>query len=124
MNTLAMNTLVKTLASSLVLEPELEQPVPPTVYTTAICTDADLVTCLTGIAQITRALGFTDHPQTLYRDDGQSASYHADHASNGVALAVDCHPERRTVSLAVTGLDEQDTHAAFRDVEHALFGDC
>ncbi len=115
---------MKTLASSLILEPEADQPIPPTVYNPAICTDADLVTCLTGIAQITRGLGYTDHPQTLYREDGQSASYHADHASSGVALAVDCNPERRTVSLAVTGLDEHDTHAAFRDVERALFGDC
>ena len=119
-----MNALVKTLASSLILEPDVEQPLAPTVYTTAICTDADLVSCLTGIAQVTRALGFTEHPQTLYREDGLSASYHVDHASRGVALAVDCHPERRTVSLAVTGLDEDDTHAAFRDVERALFGDC
>jgi hypothetical protein len=81
---------VKTLASSLILEPEADQPIPPTVYNPAICTDADLVTCLTGIAQITRGLGFTDHPQTSYREDGRSASY----------------------------------HAAFCDVERALFGDC
>jgi hypothetical protein len=120
-----MNTLVKSLASSLILEPEEEPPAaPPTVYTTAICTDADLVTCLSGIAQITRGLGFTAHPETLYRQDGRSAMYHVDHESAGVALAVDCNPERRTVSLAVTGLDDETTHAAFRDLERALFGDC
>jgi hypothetical protein len=120
-----MNTLVQSLASSLILEPEEEPPAaPPTVYTTAICTDADLVTCLSGIAQITRGLGFTAHPETLYRKDGRSAMYHVDHQSAGVALAVDCNPERRTVSLAVTGLDDETTHAAFRDLERALFGDC
>jgi hypothetical protein len=94
------------------------------VYTSAICTDADLVSCLTGISQITRQLGFTLHPETLYREGGQSATYHVDHQSRSVALAVDCHPERRTVSLAVTGHDPDETWEVFSRLELALFGGC
>jgi hypothetical protein len=117
-------TLAKTLASSLL--PALDgQPDPaPTVYTAAICTDADLVSCLSGIAQITRQQGFTLHPETLYRAGGRSASYHVDHQSRGVALAVDCNPERRTVSLAVTGPDPEETWEVFHALEEALFGGC
>jgi hypothetical protein len=47
-----------------------------------------------------------------------------DHQSRSVALAVDCHPERRTVSLAVTGHDPDETWEVFSSLEHALFGGC
>jgi hypothetical protein len=119
-----MRTLARSLASSLLPASEGEPEAPPTVYTTAICTDADLVSCLTGISQITRQLGFTLHPETLYREGGQSATYHVDHQSRSVALAVDCHPERRTVSLAVTGHDPDETWEVFSRLELALFGGC
>jgi hypothetical protein len=119
-----MRTLARSLAGSLLPASEGEPEAPPTVYTTAICTEADLVSCLTGIAQITRQLGFTLNPETLYREGGMSATYHVDHQSLSVALAVDCHPERRTVSLAVTGHDPDETWEVFSGLEQALFGGC
>jgi len=120
-----MRTLVKSLASSLILE-ELNEPQDPApaVYTTAICSDGDLVASLTGIAQLSRDLGFTLHPETLYAADGCSATYHADHAEVPVGLAVDCNPRRGTVALAVTGMDAEETLACFTTLEQALFGDC
>ena len=120
-----MRTLVKSLASSLILEPEAEPQQPaPTAYTTAIRSEADLVPSLTGIAQLTRELGFTLHPETLYAPDGLSATYHADHVEVPVGLAVDCNPRRGTVSLAVTGMNADDTLERFQTLERALFGDC
>jgi len=119
-----MKTLARSLASSLIPLREEEAGDPPTVYTTAICTDADLVTCLTGISRITRLRGFTVNPQTLYRDGCLSATYHVDHQHRAVALAVECHPERRTVSLAVTGHDPDETLEEFAALEQALFGGC
>lgn len=120
-----MRTLVKSLASSLILEEEPQSQDPaPAVYTTAICSDGDLAASLTGIAQLTRDLGFTLHPETLYASDGCSASYHADHAEVPVALAVDCNPRRGTVALAVTGMDGDQTLECFNALERALFGDC
>lgn len=120
-----MRTLVKSLASSLILEDEPHSQAPaPAVYTTAICSDGDLVVSLTGIAQLTRELGFTLHPETLYAPDGCSASYHADHVQVPVGLAVDCNPRRGTVSLAVTGMDADETLECFNALERALFGDC
>ena len=118
-----MRTLVKSLASSLILEDEAQLQA-PSVYTTAICSDGDLVASLTGIAQLTRELGFTLHPETLYASDGCSATHHADHAAVPVGLAVDCNPRRGTVSLAVTGMDADETLECFNALERALFGDC
>ncbi len=120
-----MRILVKSLASSLILEDEAQAQDPaPAVYTTAICSDAGLVASLTGIAQLTRELGFTLHPETLYASDGGSATYHADHAEVPVALAVDCNPRRGTVALAVSGMDADETLECFNTLERALFGDC
>ena len=120
-----MRTLVKSLASSLILEPEAEPQEPaPTVYTTAIRSEADLVASLTGIARLTRELGFTLHAETLYAPNGLSATYHADHVEVAVGLAVDCNLRRGTVSLAVTGMDADDTLERFHALERALFGDC
>jgi hypothetical protein len=121
-----MRTLVKSLASSLMLDDEASAPQEPApaVYTTAICSDGDLVTSLTGIAQLTRNLGFTLHPETLYASDGASATYHADHADVPVGLAVDCNPRRGTVALAVSGMDAEETLDRFHALERALFGDC
>lgn len=120
-----MRTLVKSLASSLILEDDAQLQDPaPAVYTTAICSDGDLVASLTGIAQLTRELGFTLHPETLYATDGCSATYHADHADVPVGLAVDCNPRRGTVSLAVTGMDADETLECFNALERVLFGEC
>jgi hypothetical protein len=120
-----MRTLVKALASSLILEEESQpQEIAPTVYTTAICCAGELVASLTGIARLSRELGFTLHPETLYASDGCSATFHADHALVPVGLAVDCNPRRGTVSLAVTGLDAEEALERFHALERILFGDC
>ena len=120
-----MRTLVRTLASTLVLEDPAERPEPaPAVYTTAICSGADLPTALSGIALLRRNLGYTLHPETLYAADGCSASYHADHAEVPVGLVVDCNPRRGTVALAVSGMDPAETLECFTALERTLFGDC
>jgi hypothetical protein len=118
--------LMRSLASSLALEPEPEAiPVAvPFVYTTAIQSTADVVTSLTGIARLARELGFQSHPETCYAPDGASASWHADHADLALSLSVDCNPRRGTVSMAVTGLDGELTHRWFQRVEACLFGSC
>ena len=117
-----MNPLVKTLAQRLLLEPQApEQPL-PFVYTGAIRSEADLGSSLPGIIRLTRDLGFTLHPETLYTADGASATYHVDHGKQSVSLAVHCHPGRQTVSIAVSGLDTEEARDLFDMVEITLFG--
>ena len=76
-----MKTLVKSLKSTLMLgleDRDLEAfrlPVPH-VYVKAIACEADLITSLSGVAELTRTLGFTEAPETLYGDGGRSATYH------------------------------------------------
>jgi hypothetical protein len=117
-------TLVRALASSLVLDPVCEPDPAPVVYTAAIHTSADLVSSLIGITELSRELGFNRHPETNYGDGGRNATYHADHSTLPVSLSVNCNPLRQTVAIAVSGLDSEETHRCFQDLEFALFGSC
>ncbi len=103
------------IASSLCLRAFLLQP---------ISLDGSLAQSLAGISLLANQLGFTHAPETLYAVDGQSAAFHADHGARAVSLAVECNPRQQTVSLAVSGLDHQDTFETFHQVSSTLFGDC
>ncbi len=116
--------LVKALARSLTLPADDTAPAPPVVYTTAIRSDGSLAESLAGISVLASRLGFTAATETLYAADGQSAAFHADHGDRAVSLAVECNPRQQTVSLAVSGLDSQDTFDTFQQVSSTLFGDC
>jgi hypothetical protein len=120
--TAAMKPLIETLTRTLL--PELEQTAAaaPFVYTGAILSSADLASALPGIIRLTQALGFTLHPETLYGEADDSASYHVDHSEQAVALTVHCHPRRQTVAIAVSGLDSEQTLQLYDVVEHNLFG--
>ena len=122
-----MKTLVKSLKSTLMLdleEPEAFKLPAPHVYVKAIACEAELITSLSGVAEVTRTLGFTESPETLYGDSGHSATYHVDHAEVSVSIAVECNPMAKTVSLAVSGLDADTTYDQFNATVQALFGDC
>ena len=124
-----MKTLVKSLKSTLMLgleDRDLEAfrlPVPH-VYVKAIACEADLITSLSGVAELTRTLGFTEAPETLYGNGGRSATYHVDHGQVSVSIAVECNPMAKTVALAVSGLDADTTYEQFNATVQALFGDC
>lgn len=121
---LVTGSLVKSLANSLLLPAEDTIPVAPVVYTTAIRSEGSLSESLAGIAVLAHQLGFTHAPETLYAADGLSAAFHADHGDRAVSLAVECNPRQQTVSLAVSGLDHNDTFETFQQVSSTLFGDC
>ncbi|MEX0588984.1 MAG: hypothetical protein WD136_06975 [Cyanobium sp.] len=116
--------LVKSLANSLILPAEDTAPAAPVVYTTAIRSDGSLAESLAGITVLANQLGFTHAPETLYASDGQSAAFHADHGVRAVSLAVECNPRQQTVSLAVSGLENQETFETFHQVSSTLFGEC
>jgi len=115
--------LMKSLAQTLVLPGDDTAPAAPVVYTTAIRSDGSLAESLAGISVLASRLGFTEATETLYAADGQSAAFHADHGDRAVSLAVECNPRQQTVSLAVSGLDGQDTFETFHLVSSTLFGD-
>lgn len=124
-----MKTLVKSLKSTLMLgldDRDLEDfKLPaPHVYVKAIACEADLITSLSGVAELTRTLGFTEAPETLYGDGGRSATYHVDHGEVSVSIVVECNPMAKTVALAVSGLDADTTYDQFNATVQALFGDC
>jgi hypothetical protein len=96
----------------------------PFVYVTAIRSDAGLTRSLAGITLISRAMGFDHNAETLYSSDACSATYHAQHNSKPVALAVEVCPPRQTVSIAMSGHDDGDTYALFLEADTRLFGAC
>ncbi|MEB3326214.1 MAG: hypothetical protein VKI39_00735 [Synechococcus sp.] len=117
-------SLVRSLAHSLITPAEDTAPAAPVVYTTAIRSSGSLVESLAGISLLATQLGFTQATETLYAADCHSAAFHADHAIRAVSLAVECNPRQQTVSLAVSGLETQDTFDTFQAVATAFFGDC
>jgi hypothetical protein len=119
-----LSSLVRALASSLVLEPVGEPELAPFVYTAAIHTTADLVSSLVGITELSREKGFSRDPETNYCNGGRNATYHVDHRELPVSLIVNCNPLRQTVAIAVSGLDGEETHRCFQELELALFGGC
>jgi hypothetical protein len=119
-----LSSLVRALASSLVLEPVSEPELAPFVYTAAIHTTADLVSSLVGITELSREYGFSRDPETNYGNGGRNATYHVDHRESPVSLSVNCNPLRQTVAIAVSGLDGEETHRCFQELELALFGGC
>ena len=119
-----MRSLVKTLATSLILDPQVESEAPPWVYTAAIHSSADLVSSMAGIACLTRELGFNRNSEAIYAKDCRSASYHADHERLAMTLTVECNPVRETVALAISGVRCEETYSWFQRVETALFGSC
>jgi len=119
-----LGTLVRALASSLVLEPVSEPEPAPFVFTAAIHTQADLVSSLIGITELSRDQGFCRDPETSYGDGGRNATYHVDHRDLPISLTVNCNPSRQTVAIAVSGLDGDDAYRCFQALELALFGNC
>lgn len=79
---------------------------------------------LAGITLISRAIGFDRDAETLYSSDCSSATYHAQHNSHPVALAVEVCPPRQAASIAVSGHDDSDTYALFLEADARLFGAC
>jgi len=124
----SMRELLQTVRAGLRqrLQAGLDAPPEPApfVYVTAIGSDAGLTRSLAGITLISRAMGFDRDAETLYSSDACSATYHAQHNSKPVALAVEVCPPRRTVSIAVSGHDDGDTYGLFLEADARLFGAC
>lgn len=123
-----MRELLQVLKAGLEEAPTLEvEPAvasAPFVYVTAIRSEAGLVRSLAGITLLSRELGFGREAETLYSQDGRSATFHALHDRHAVALAVEVCPPRQTVSIAVSGSNNAETYGLFLEVDARLFGPC
>lgn len=126
-----MKTLLRSLANTFFVgiqedyqgQPGARALFAPHVYTRAIHSDGDLVASLSGIRELTRELGFSGYQETIYSTGGASATFHADHQICSVSLAVDCNTEDKTVSLAVSGFNGDETWEQFQKLTKTLFGD-
>jgi hypothetical protein len=102
-----------------------EPPAPaPFVYVTAIQSNAGLTRSLAGITLISREIGFAQDAETVYSADAGSATFHAQHNNSCASLAVEVCPARQTVSIAVSGTDNDETYQLFLEADSRLFGHC
>lgn len=123
-----MRHLLKSVQSALndglLLEPGETAPPAPFVYVTALHSNAGLTRSLAGITLIAREMGFDREAETLYAADARSATYHAQHSEQPIALAVEVCPPRQTVSIAVSGPDNEEAYRLFLEADRRLFGNC
>jgi hypothetical protein len=108
------------------LQAGLDEPRAPApfVYVTAIHSNAGLTRSLAGITLISREMGFEQDAETIYSQDATSATFHAQHREACVSLAVEVCPARQTVSIAVSGSDNDETYRLFLETDNRLFGPC
>lgn len=119
-----MRELIQSFRNGLQVDVDGAATPAPFVYVTAIQSDAGLTRSLAGITLISREIGFELDAETTYAADGLSATFHAQHREACVALAVEVCPPRRTVSIAVTGTNNDETYRLFLEADHRLFGAC
>ena len=86
----------------------------PHVYSDVVLGVNDLMACVENAKKVASKNGFTDDVQVI--GTGKSRSIYADHASLPLALSISCSTHLGAVSIAVAGMNNDDTFAAFKQV--------
>ncbi|MCP9797017.1 MULTISPECIES: hypothetical protein [Cyanophyceae] len=86
----------------------------PHVYTDVVLGVDNLMACVENAKTVASKNGFTDDVQVT--GTGKSRSLYADHASLPMALSISCSSQLGAVSIAVAGMNNDDTFAAFQKV--------
>lgn len=86
----------------------------PHVYTEVVLGVDDLMACVDNAKTVASKNGFTDDVQV--NGTGKSRSIYADHASLPMALSITCSTHLGAASIAVAGMNNDDTFAAFQKV--------
>ena len=86
----------------------------PHVYTDVVLGVNDLMACVDNAKKVASKNGFTDDVQVI--GTGKSRSIYADHASIPKALSISCSTHLGAASIAVAGMNNDDTFASFKQV--------
>ncbi len=86
----------------------------PHVYSAVVLGVTDLMACVENARTVASRNGFSDDVQV--RGSGESRSFYADHASLPMALSISCSTKLSAASIAVAGMNNDDTFAAFQKV--------
>ena len=97
-----------------VLSPTQPAQAVPHVYTDTVLGVSDLTACVENARKVATKNGFTDDIQVL--GSGESRDVYANHASKPMALAVSCSTRLGAASIAVAGMNNDDTFEAFKKV--------
>lgn len=88
----------------------------PHVYTTAFLLDGDLQTCINESKDAGAKTKFTDDIQVIKTNDQKGASIYAVSTLGSFSMAVECDPPGGTVSIAVSGINNDDTFQLFKEL--------
>ena len=86
----------------------------PHVYSDVVLGVNDLMACVDTAKKVASKNGFTEDVQVV--GTGKSRSVYADHASLPMALSISCSTHLGAASIAVAGMNNDDTFAAFQKV--------
>ena len=87
----------------------------PHVYTDKVLGVSDLTACVENARKVASKNGFTDDIQVI--GSGESRDVDANHASEPLALAISCSTHLGAASIAVAGMNNDDTFEAFKKVD-------
>ena len=90
-------------------------PTIPHLYTDVVLGVNDLEACVANASRVAIKNGFTDTPQVI-NNGKKSRDFYANHASKALTLAISCTTELRAASIAVAGMDNDETFEAFKQV--------
>jgi hypothetical protein len=97
-----------------VLSPTQPAQAVPYVYTDTVLGVSDLTACVENVRKVATKNGFTDNIHVM--GSGESRDVYAHHASKPLALAVTCSTHLGAASIAIAGMNNDDTLEAFKKV--------
>ena len=95
----------------------------PFVYTTGGLLNADLKTCMADAKRVATKTGFTEGQEDALDEDKKDGSFFASKADAPLSLAVRCFPTAGVYSLALSGVNNDNTWEEWQKFLKVYFED-
>ena len=95
----------------------------PFVYTTGGLLNADLKTCMADAKRVATKTGFTEGQEDALDEDKKDGSFFASKADAPLSLAVRCFPTAGVYSLALSGVNNDNTWEEWQKFLKVFFED-
>ena len=89
-------------------------------YVTGGLLGGGLEKCLTNAKKAATKAGFTETQEVLMDDDKKAGDFHADQKDSTLHMTARCDPPRGIWSIAVSGVDNEQTYKGFNEVLKAF----
>jgi hypothetical protein len=89
-------------------------------YVTAGLLSGGLEKCLQEVKAAANKAGFTESQETVMDDDKKAGDFHADQKGSTLHMTARCDPPEGVWSLAVSGIDNEQTFKGYNEVMKAF----